>query len=508
MILLNERIFDCGRRCVLWRECKMLEGYLLGLGDEHIEFISEDHENFMIVPSSKKYNSIYEEKDIVEGILYTNRNIKLFGCIYNGRYISCQGYVYSYSNTYPDKLESFDRITFSGKAIDFFGGASGRVMEKLEDGVGWDERAYALVPKKWENICTSNCTVVDGIRCNVGITYHIKYNCGWGEREIGTCEPRFFVEFEDSVTIDMIPRIYLWVYDFLSFMNFRRNIEFDKIAIYKHVQMSEKYIKTGNVHIKTEGKVEYTNTENNSIIWSDIGDDISSLFGYIAERRNKNTSDELFIPSNDKEYKYIGHTTFLQCALTFEGEYDRTQATKSETNLQFKQVKEVAQNASVSAVCELLDNNDEQLELQEKLLEEIRNKFCQRIEELKEEQTSNAKQKAIEKYAKKILRGIEHIDFTLEEQFNNLIKTKYKDIISSYQIRLARRMGIELVDNYNLGAIFAEMRNNIGHGHPPKLEDIHAYTCQLARCMVYIMILEKNNMSYDKIKKIVQKIFI
>ena len=68
-------------------------------------------------------------------------------------------------------------------------------------------------------------------------------------------------------------------------------------------------------------------------------------------------------------------------------------------------------------------------------------------------------------------------------------------------------MGITIADNTNLGAIFAEMRNEIGHGHPPKLEDIHAFTCQLARCMVYIMILEKNNVAFEKIEKIVQKIF-
>ena len=55
----------------------MLEGNIFGLSEEPIEFISENHEDFLIVASSKKYDKIYVEKDIVDGILYNNRNIKL-----------------------------------------------------------------------------------------------------------------------------------------------------------------------------------------------------------------------------------------------------------------------------------------------------------------------------------------------------------------------------------------------------------------------------------------------
>ena len=51
------------------------------------------------------------------------------------------------------------------------------------------------------------------------------------------------------------------------------------------------------------------------------------------------------------------------------------------------------------------------------------------------------------------------------------------------------------------------MRNEIGHGHQKDLEDIHAYTYQLARCMIYVMILDNTGISHDVIKRVIHKIF-
>ena len=68
-------------------------------------------------------------------------------------------------------------------------------------------------------------------------------------------------------------------------------------------------------------------------------------------------------------------------------------------------------------------------------------------------------------------------------------------------------MKISLEGNINLGQIFSKMRNEIGHGHPKDLDDIHAYTYQLARCMIYVMILDNTGISHDAIKRIIHKIF-
>lgn len=479
----------------------MLEGRLLGLEEDEIQFISEDNEHFRIVSDSNisRYHNVVE-KDIVEGYLFSNRYIKMFGCIYNGRYISCQGYVYSKYNVIPDNLTSLDRITFTGKAIDVFSGGSVNVIKPVYDKAVWERCAYFLEPKPWSEINTRYSAKIEDIAFDVGIDYSIFYNAEWSNRNIGTCIPKLYIEFKEAVSIEMIPKCYLWVFDFLKFISFRRNIKFDEISVYKRTE-ENKFEQTGVVHIGTLDRGEYTNTELNTILAEDIKDKFGELFQYIAERRQRDTSDELFIPDNDKAYKSVTHTSFLECALSFEGEYDRTQETKTNTNVKFQQVKQNVIDITISEACKLAGDD-----VKEKLLSNINESFQSSIEEMTEGQSGKAKKQIIS-YAKKILEDINNIDFSLEEQFNNVLKKKYTDILEPYRKSLATRMKITLVDNTNYGDIFAKMRNSIGHGHPKELEEVHVYTYQLARCMIYTMILDKAGISHEIIKSIIQKIF-
>lgn len=484
----------------------MLDGRLIGLEEYELRFISEDHEHFKIMPD--EISSVYLqgkviEKDIVEGYLLNNRYFKMFGGIYNGRYISCQGYVYSCYNNPPDKLVEFDRITFSGKPVDVFAGGSANVMIPVEDGIDWEERAFSIKPKHWDQINTRYSAVIDGIACEVGIDYLIYYNNVWGERSIGTCIPRFYIDFRQAVSIEMIPNCYLWVFDFMKFLSFRRNIKFDEIKIYRHSE-GGKFKQSGIVHIGTVDRGEYTNTERNTIVVEDIDEKFGELFQYIAERRQKDTSDELFFPDNDKAYKDVTHTSFLECALSFEGEYDRTQETKTEINAKFRQVKELAINVTVDETCKLAGDEDDNIKIE--LLEFITNGFQASIGEIVQ-QSSKTQARKITDYAKKILDDLNKIDFSLEEQFNYLLKQKYSNILEDYQKSLASKMGISLTEKINFGEKFANMRNAIGHGHPKKLEDIHIYVYRLARCMIYVMILDNIGISHNKIKIIVKKIF-
>ena len=243
----------------------------------------------------------------------------------------------------------------------------------------------------------------------------------------------------------------------------------------------------------------------NTILTRDIGDKFGELFQYIAERRQRDTSDELFVPDNDTEYKELSHTSFLECALSFEGEYDRTQETKMETNAVFQQIKQLANEIVINESCKLADQDESDV-LRGELLECIRKSFQSAAEELGEQQTSGKKKNKIIKYAKKLLDDLDKSDFSLEEQFNNVLK-KYAGILNDYKKMLAQRMKISLEGKTNLGQIFSNMRNDIGHGHPKDLEDIHAYTYQLARCMIYVMILDNTGISHDAIKRIIHKIF-
>ena len=131
----------------------MLEGYLNGLEENEIRFISENHENFRVIVDEEYFLRLQNEiieKDIVEGYLLGNRYFKMFGCIYNGRSLSCKGYVYSSYNNPPDNLSQFDRIMFTGKPIDIFAGGSASVMKRIDDEIDWEKRAYIKEPKYWK----------------------------------------------------------------------------------------------------------------------------------------------------------------------------------------------------------------------------------------------------------------------------------------------------------------------------------------------------------------------
>lgn len=62
----------------------MLEGYLNGLEENEIRFISENHENFRVIVDEEYFLRLQNEiieKDIVEGYLLGNRYFKMFGWI-------------------------------------------------------------------------------------------------------------------------------------------------------------------------------------------------------------------------------------------------------------------------------------------------------------------------------------------------------------------------------------------------------------------------------------------
>lgn len=484
----------------------MLEGYLIDLEDESIPFVSEDNEHFHIVNNRNMYIMLARniiEKDVVNGHLWGNRYIKMFGCRYNGRSLACQGYVYSKNNNPPDELTKFDRITFAGKAVDVFAGGSRRAV-KYVDSVSWDIQANGVMIKKWDELNTRYSAVVDGIKCNIGIDYVIYYTTQWGKRDIGTCVPRFYIDFEEPVLTEMLLKIYLWVYDFMKFISFRRNIYFDDIRIYR--RNANKFEETGIVNIIGKNRGEYLNTETNTILEEDINSSLGELFSYVAARRQGDCTDDLFVPDNDAEYNEVSHTRFLECALSFEGEYDRTQETKTETNNCFSRVKQNAMDVVVEA-SKIFVSDEEKQSVEKELLELVNSNFQVVMEELREQESSRKNKDRVTSYAKKILIELGKIDFSLEEQYNSVLKNVYADILTEYQEVLAKRMQINFASKPNLGKIFQDMRNGIGHGHPQSLEDIHVYTYQLARCMIYIMILDKVGVTHDKITQIIRKIF-
>ncbi len=481
----------------------MLKGYVTGLEKrKQIKFVIDDNDRIILNTNGNLLLQLTRqiiEKEIVNGRLNDGRHIKFYGCRYDGYRMSSQGYAYSKNK---DKLSVFNRICFEGKAIDIFSGAGFSVME-FEKNCETMIRMCGVTPKPWENINSKYKVMINGISCNVGITYHIYYDTIWGSRNIGRCIPKFFIAFEKPMPIDFIPNCYLWVYDFFKFLNFRRNIQFDEIIISKFASDFEKYEDIGVVKIFSKSKEPYFNTDRNTITIDEVGENFGKLFVHIIDRREQRTTDDIFIPQNDQEFRTVSYTSFLECALSFEGEFDRTQKTKAEIEPVFNQVKELAISSVAIGECELL-TNDEEL-LKKELLELTKKYFKNEVEVICDEK-SKTKAKSVRKYAEKFLNALDKVDYSLEEQYNQ-VRKKYSTIVSDYEKELANRMEINLKEYPNLGIKFADLRNQIGHGIPGEIEDIHVFVFMLGRCLIYTMILSSVGLDEDAVKTIVKKLF-
>lgn len=485
------------------KEGTMLKGKIFDLEEDGLPFVINNEQIIVTPPdtSIRWFSNELESKEIVKGKLSDGRPIVFFGCRYNGRWFDAQGYVYAHSNLEPDALENFTRISFTGVPIDNF---SGGVFETFDRGeyLSIEEKMIALTPRPWLEITYRCESEVAGQSCEIMVDHMFNYNLQWGDRQIGTCTPRFSISFPEPVDIKYIPEIYLAVFDFFVFLNFRRCITFDGITLLKQNQKG-RYCKTANVFFYSKYKNMRRKYVYNSVKPKDLGDSWGNLFRNIASRRKNAIFDDLFVPEDDADYSTVSHSVFFSCALSFEGEYDRTQPTKEGTNELFRQVKGTVSDAlfsSTAAVTEIAE-----ADVRSVLLEEFDRRADENIECLLTDQ-SKSKQRKIMSYAQKMINELKRVDFSLEEQFNNVLK-KYDSIIAPYKNQLADHMKIDLQKSTNLGRVFSDFRNQIGHGHPRPIEQIHAYVFMLGRCLTYIMILESTGLNNEQIAHITKKLF-
>lgn len=482
----------------------MLKGKIFDLEEADIPFVIDDTQRIIVTPPdnlAKWFSSDIVSTKNVRGVLSDGRPIRFFGCKYDGRHFSAQGYVYSHNNLIPDSLESFAIIRFTGQAIDNFSGgvSSAFDRENLEHVVG---RMPGITPRPWDSITHRFESEIAGQHCRIEIDNYLSYNLRWGERQIGTCIPRFSISFPDLIDVGYIPEIYLGVYDFFAFLNFRRCITFDSIALYGQNQTGESY-KTANVVIFSRHAETRRRDYFSSVTLDDLGNNLGSLFANIASRRGREIFDDIFIPEDESDYSSVSHTSFLSCALSFEGEYDRTQPTKEETNNVFRDVKEIACDAVISSTATI--TGIPEADVRVLLIDGVERDINARITELANGKSKTKREKIVS-YAKKMLIELRRVDFRLEEQFNNALKT-YSAIIDPYREMLAARMEIDPQESKNLGQVFSGFRNQIGHGHPKPIERIHAYSFLIGRCLTYIMILKSAGLEDEQVGKILKKLF-
>jgi len=424
-----------------------------------------------------------EKHDTIYGTTDTGSYIVFFGvCYTEGRSnILAQGWAVSSGSVQPCPLRTFEAIKFTGYSIDAFFTPKRAIAQDYSHIPDGERHKWMpkLAPCPQNEYVQDFNIFIDNENIGIRLCVYTNYKLRRHERDIGTVTSQLVFKFHEPVAINKLPKYYRYAHDLMQFISFRQNIKFDSVILCKKSDnVNIGLYEIANCEFYTRNfELEYKNSDLNSITFEDIDTSVSKLFEYIASRRlNGVVTDDMYTPLSDSDYNVVSYPSFLSCVLSFEGEYNRCYPDqKANANPLFLRVKE---NIKTSI---LVENFDYQL-------------------------ASNKEKNKVSSYHKKFDRAIEMVDSSLEEKFNHLCKV-YRNIISQFIKRVMNEKGIVESEKNNLGRALSEMRNSIGHGMPIPMNDTHVAAFRIARCFIYVLILDKSDVPHDNIKAIIEKMF-
>ena len=265
---------------------------------------------------------------------------------------------------------------------------------------------------------------------------------------IGTVESRLELVSNENLKCAEIKEFYIKILNIMRFLNFRKNIIFDKILL----KNDSREVIAKMIVFRSLDSTSIRSYQ--TISYEDICENLEELFYNIS-------SSEiymLFAPENDKESKYVNHLTYLNACACFEYFYNKAKVE---------------------------NNKDEKIE-------EIKLEVIKPFEKEKSESI------------KKFVEYIKNYDgMTLRKKFKQVLKQKKSLVETTFKnINLNAR----IIDNISYE--FSEQRNSIAHGEIDGLTNISVKPYIIVFCLLYILILEESHVPENNIKKILKKIFI
>ena len=442
-----------------------------------------------------------EERDMLRGITTGNREVIFLKCRYNNNWLAYQAIVVSDSNTgFLKDITSFDRICFEGKPVNVFVGP-GRAYVS-EDGDDISKRMKSITPKNWEDLNVSTNIKIRNREMKLSINYIVSHNKKYADPSMGEAIPQFCIEYSKSMSVKKIPQIYLMMYDFFSFLNFRRNIVFDNILLQREIE--GRYMTIAKVFVNSQDLGEFTNTERNSIIIDDCHEYFGDLFKCVVQRRQQKIYDNFYIPQNGKESTQVTYEKYLSCALSFESEYSRLYPSKKEENEKYAYIYDMFQ-ASADKMNILFslaaEGNISREEFERCFYGDVNSKIKKLFSN-----TSKSKVKPYQGYYNKIVDALSKIDYSLGEKYKNALCI-HKSIVKPVIDKMSSANNVVFPNEDEAGKMFAEFRNGIAHGNPQDIEQIHCVLFEVARALIYIMILKNAGLKDEDVKNIVKKMF-
>lgn len=453
------------------QKSKMQSGYIEL--EEKSYIFTYDGELLQLVPKEqnliKPYDSFANKNiclEVLEGTTIGFESIFFLNCSLK---VNRSGYIAKPAGfvCFAGKERCFDTITFKGGIIDYFYRPNHIIDEKNTCYDYFNGGGGEIKLKPFDEI-SKECEVeIDGkkVKLILSVTLPeepidmlIDYNLG---------KPRSILQlyFKETVDVKDFRTIYMWIYNLMTFVNFRRNIRIGEINLGK-INSEGKNAPVAYTHINELDKEDIVNIDQ-IIGYYFVFDHINDLLQIV----NKKDLNLLFIPKNIKDGKYVTPEAYMICCTSFESVFNFVYPNaKTEYSLKANEVKE---------------------------------EFLQFIEKKNEEYKGfdSKKRKEFKKYA----NMIKLLDFGLEEKFEHC-QTKFDKLITGYRKRIMRQFDLSQEEIDKVPSKFAKMRNMLMHSSLEELEDIHVYAYILARVYMYIMIMRQAKIEDNLIGQAIEKI--
>lgn len=452
------------------QKSKIQSGYTVLNGKNYI--FTYDGELLQLVPkekdSIKPYDFLENQNislDILEGTTGFER-IFFLNCFLK---VNRSGYIAKPVGfvCFDNGERYFNTITFKGGIIDYFYRPN-HIIDKKNTYYDYSNGGGGQIKLKSFSEIGKECEVeIDGKKAKLILSVTLPKNPFYMEINYNLGKPKSILQlcFEEKIDVIYFKTIYMWIYNLMVFVNFRRNIKIGEINL-GIMDFEGKNTPVAYTHINELDKEDIVNIDQ-IIGYYFIIDHLNELLQIV----NKKDLNLLFIRKNTKSGNYITPESYMICCTSFESVF----------NYVFPKAKtEYSQKAN-----------------------EVKEEFLHFIEKKdKEYKGCDAKKRReFQKYA----NMIELLDFSLGEKFE-YCQTHFDELITNYRIQILERFNISPKKCNEMPNKFAKMRNLLMHSSLEEFEDIHVCAYLLARVYIYVMIMKQAKIDDDLVVQAIDKI--
>lgn len=427
-----------------------------------------------VVQAAYEYKMDFQSEENIgtlTGVTSKNSYITFIGCkrlggmfylLSSDIQISLKGYI-----LHDEKICQYDRLLFHSPALNGFY-CPRKAWKFQEEDI---RKIKSIEMKESKEINQEFSCTVSGENIDCVLGFNNLFLLKPEETQPLDVQSIFTMAFNESKGPDDIGKYYLYLRDFLVFLNFRNDIPIGDITLSRKNE-GGKYVKVGKAIIFQHNFDRYKSDISSSITFDDLGIDIIlKLFSLVAERRGSNNFNPYIFPENDQDEREIDRAKWLIAAISFEGEFNLNFPDyKYETDESFRKVKDLLFNAITNALAQ--------------------------------------SGKGINHPSNAALKSFKHLietsDTTIQEKFAHCESVYATEMTDKVQQICS---GADVPFQQSFAEDYAVMRNSTAHGTIQPIQNIDFVTYRILRCFIYLLIMTRANIPSDSMKRIIEKMF-